>query len=76
MNERKKYCCIELNFVEPDDTIEAIEELETHLMNNGYDFFTSSNPYFKQDFILVINEEQIGYIDTILNDRNIGYAYL
>ena len=75
-NERIKYVAIDFNFNEDvDDEYEALTELENHLRANGYDYFLSCVPGFEQIEVLLINEEQTGYIDTILEDRNIIYEY-
>ncbi len=75
-NERIKYVAIDIHFNEDvDDEYEALAELENHLRANGYDYFLSCVPGFEQIGVLLINEEQTGYIDTILEDRNIIYDY-
>lgn len=77
MDERRKYVAIEYGFNEDvDDVYEALTELEDHLKMNGYDFYMSVMPGYEQISVLLINEEQAGYIDTVLEDRNINYRYI
>lgn len=45
-----------------------LEELEKHLSMNGYDFGIDK----KRDFLFV-NIEEVDYVETILEDRNIKY---
>lgn len=45
-----------------------MEELEKHLSMNGYDFGIDK----KRDSLFV-NIEEINYVETILEDRNIKY---
>ena len=71
MNETKYYA-IELWIDPSDDYVEVMTELEEHLYGNGYDFFTASRDY---DTYLLIAEEYVDYIDTILEDRNIKFWY-
>ena len=44
------------------------EELKSHLENNGYEV-----EWVSEDVIMV-NEEEIAYVRTILSDRNIGFV--
>lgn len=80
MDERNRYVAIELTFDDEGDPdynwYDVLTELEEHLLNNGYDYFTSSMPQYEQIFVLLINEEQTGYIDTVLEDRGIKYSYM
>ncbi len=77
MDERNRYVAIEYWFDDSvDDQYEALTDLETHLRRNGYDYYLSVIPGFEQMSVLLINEEQTGYIDTILEDRNINYDYI
>lgn len=71
MNETKYYA-IELWIDPSDDYAEVMAELEEYLSGNGYNFFTASRYY---DTYLLIAEEYVGYIDTILKDRNIKFWY-
>ena len=76
MDERYRYVAIEYWFNDDvEDTYEAEKELEDHLQMNGYDYYLSVVPGFEEINILLINEEQTGWIDTILEDRNINYKY-
>ena len=50
------------------DALADIEELEKHLSMNGYDFGIDK----KRDYLFV-NIEEINYVETILDDRNIKY---
>lgn len=43
-----------------------LEELESHLSMNGYNFGLD-----KRRNLLFVSAEEIDYVDTILNDRNI-----
>lgn len=71
-----KYVAIEYWFNEDvEDEYEALKELEDHLQMNGYDYFLSVMPGAEQLSVLLINEEQTGWIDTVLEDRNINYEY-
>ncbi len=77
MDERTRYVAVEYWFDEDvDDVYEALMELEDHLRMNGYDFYMSAMPGYEQISVLLINEEEIGYIDTIMKDRNINYRYI
>lgn len=77
MDERRKYVAIEYGFNEDvDDVYKELTELEDHLRMNGYDFYLSVMPGYEQISVLLINEEQTGYIDTVLEDRNINYRYI
>lgn len=76
MDDRTKYVAIEIWFTEDtEDEYEALKELEDHLQMNGYDYYMSNMPGFQEILVLLINEEQTGYIDTVLEDRNIKYEY-
>ena len=50
------------------DATADMEELENHLSMNGYDFGIDK----KRDFLFV-NIEEINYVETILEDRDIEY---
>ena len=67
MDERTRYVAIQITYLGTTE-----EELCEHLNNNGYDHYYFSHPYY----LLFIDEDQIGYIDTILEDRNIQYEYV
>lgn len=45
-----------------------LQELENHLSMNGYDFGID-----KKRKLLFVNVEEINYIETILEDRDIKY---
>lgn len=45
-----------------------VEELDTHLSRNGYDFGIDLARNF-----LFVNIEEVPYVETILEDRNISY---
>ena len=45
-----------------------MEELDTHLSRNGYDFGIDLERNF-----LFVNIEEVPYVETILEDRNIAY---
>ena len=45
-----------------------VEELDTHLSRNGYDFGIDLERNF-----LFVNIEEVPYVETILEDRNIAY---
>ena len=76
MDERTRYVAIEIWFTDDtEDEYKALNELEDHLEMNGYDYYMSSMPGFREILVLLINEEQTGYIDTVLEDRNIKYEY-
>ena len=66
MDDRTRYVAIEI--IHTDD---AIEMLLAHLAMNRYDFYFV-NAYH---YTLLVNEDETGYIDTILEDRNIEYKY-
>lgn len=77
MDERNVYYAIELTIPDDvDDQGEIITELYDYLNNNGYHFFLTSEPGFEQILVLLIWEEETGYIDTILEDRGIEYEYV
>lgn len=65
---------MEIYFPEDSGT-EEIDELYNHLYMNGYHFYLSTEPGFEQIMVLLISEDETGYIDTILKDRNISYEY-
>lgn len=44
------------------------DELEEHLFRNGYDYGIDRNRYR-----LFVFTEELSYVETILEDRNIGY---
>ena len=46
-----------------------LEELESHLSMNGYDFGID-----KSRNLLFVYIEEVDYIETILDDRNINYG--
>ena len=76
-DERSRFVAIEYWFADDvDDRYEVLNELEEHLRMNGYDYYLSVMPGYEGISVLLINEEQTGYIDTILKDRNINYRYL
>lgn len=76
-NERNIYYAMELTLPEDiDDENEVVTELYDHLRDNGYHFFLTSEPGFEQILVLLIWEEETGYIDTILEDRGIKYEYI
>lgn len=71
-----KYVAIEYWFNEDvEDEYEALKELEDHLQMNGYDYLLSGMPGFEQLPVLLIHEDQIGWIEIVLEDRNINYEY-
>lgn len=45
---------------------EQMKKLENHLSMNGYDFVISGNT-------LSVYEEEVDYVETIMDDRNIDY---
>ena len=63
MREFVEYVCILLH-VGTD-----LEELENHLSMNGYDFGID-----KSRNLLFVFVEEVDYVETILNDRNIIYS--
>ena len=63
MREFVEYVCILLH-VGTD-----LEELENHLSMNGYDFGID-----KSRNLLFVFVEEVDYVETILNDRNIIYG--
>lgn len=73
-DDRIRYVAIELS-VNSDSAYEVLEELEEHLKNCGYNHFFSHDPFLTEIYVLLIDEEQTGYIDTILEDRNVDYKY-
>ena len=76
MEERRQYVAIQLNFPEEtDDEAEVVDELYNHLLNNGYHFYLTNEPGYEQIAVLLIDTEETGYIDSILEDRGIGYEY-
>ena len=78
MDNRKKYYAIEIwvNYDEVDDVNEVYDELEEHLQKNGYDYLMANDPVYEQILYLLVEEELLGWIDTILEDRNIEYRYV
>ena len=78
MDNRKKYYAIEIwvNYDEVDDVNEVYDELEEHLQRNGYDYLMANDPVYEQILYLLVEEELLGWIDTILEDRNIEYRYV
>ncbi len=81
MEEYRKYCAMELDFGELQedddfDWLETINELEEHLQMNGYDYYIAPQPGAEQILVLLINEEQVGWIDEVLKDRGIGFDYV
>lgn len=48
-----------------------IEELENHLYMNGYDFGID-----KKRNLLFVNFEEVDYVETILEDRDIEFKTL
>ena len=76
MDERTAYYAIELNISEDEDEYKVLNELEQHLLANGYHFYFSHDPYLNEVVTLLISEDETGYIDTILQDRNIEYKYI
>ena len=79
--ELREYYAIELSFEELEkdedyDYYETLKELEDHLDMNGYDYFLTTMPTLREIMVLLINKEQAGWIDEILEDRNIGYRYI
>lgn len=63
MREFIEYVCIYLH-VGTD-----LEELENHLSMNGYNFGID-----KSRNLLFVYIEEVDYIETILDDRNINYG--
>ena len=63
MREFIEYVCIYLH-VGTD-----LEKLENHLSMNGYDFGID-----KSRNLLFVYIEEVDYIETILDDRNINYG--
>ena len=63
MREFVEYVCILLH-VGTD-----LEELENHLSMNGYDFGID-----KSRNLLFVFVEEVDYVETILDDRNIIYG--
>lgn len=55
------------NIIIIDNTAD-LEELENHLSMNGYDFGID-----KKRGLLFVNMEEINYVETILEDRDIEY---
>ena len=77
MMERRRYNAIEYWFTDDvDDQYEALRELEDHLQMNGYDYYLSAEPQFEQITVLLINEDQAGWIDEVLEDRGIKFRYV
>lgn len=77
MDERNVYYAMELTLSDDiDDKNEVVTELYDYLVDNGYHFFLTSEPGFEQILVLLIWEEETGYIDTILEDRGIEYEYV
>jgi len=74
MDDRIRYVAMEIYFPE-DSGAEEVEELYNHLYMNGYNFYLATEPGFEQIMVLLISEDETGYIDTILKDRNISYEY-
>ena len=71
-----KYVALDVWFNEDvEDEYEALKEFEDHLQMNGYDFFLSAMPGAELQLVLLIHEEQIEWIYTVLEDRNINYEY-
>lgn len=76
MDDRTRYVAIEINVPEDvDDQYEVFDELSVHLHRNGYRFYMTAELGVDQT-VLLIDENMIGYIDTILEDRDIEYRYL
>ena len=63
MREFIEYVCIYLH------AGTDLEELESHLSMNGYDFGID-----KSRNLLFVYIEEVDYIETILDDRNINYG--
>lgn len=63
MKEFIEYVCILLDI----DT--DVNELENHLSINGYDFGID-----KKRNLLFVYIEEVDYVETILEDRNISYS--
>ena len=63
MIEIVEYACIVLH--ESAD----LEELEEHLSMNGYDFGLDKNRN-----LLFVFEDELDYVETILEDRNIHHG--
>lgn len=77
MDERNVYYAMRLTLNdESDDINEVVTELYDHLKDNGYHFFLANEPGFEQILVLLIWEEETGYIDTILKDRGINFEYV
>lgn len=55
-------------FIDYNTNIEDVEEIETHLSRNGYDFGID-----KERNILFVNIEEVDYVETMLIDRNIEF---
>lgn len=49
-------------------TLNQMQELKEHLCYNGYHF------EFIQYDILEVDSDEAAYVETILNDRGIGYT--
>lgn len=63
MKEIIEYACIAFH-----DNLMDITELENHLSMNGYHFTID-----RKKGLLFIFIEELSYVETILNDRNISY---
>lgn len=53
-----------------DFNAEVMDELTEHLSMNGYTFDTNG------DDVIFIYEDEVGYLLTILEDRNLKYEVL
>ena len=65
MREFIEYACIVINFGTD------LEELENHLNMNGYNFGID-----KSKNRLFVHIEELDYVETILEDRDIVYAVM
>ena len=74
MDDTRTYKAIEISF--SDNDYDKVSELEDHLQMNGYDYYLSNNPIYPEQMVLLINEDQAGWIDTILDDRDIEFSYI
>ena len=63
MKEFIEYVCVGLH------VCEDMEELESHLFMNGYNFGIDKSRY-----LLFVDADEIDYVETVLKDRNIIYA--
>ena len=69
------YVAIVLNVLSYD---EALEELESCMQRDGYDYYISNNPYYPEEVVLLVNQINIDgrsdNIEDLLDRLDIEYT--